>query len=214
MQGKFITIEGPDGAGKTTLVGNLAQRLTREGYQVMVTREPGGRMLGEAVRRILLDPAQTGMDPRTEALLYAAARAQHVGEVIAPALKAGKVVLCDRFLDSSIAYQGYGRGLTAEVIRLINGPGVGTVQPDLTILLDCDPEIGLNRTLRRGPQGADRLEQEKIEFHRLVREGFRQLAIMEPARIKLVEADGLPDEITARAWQHLSKILMGQLNYG
>lgn len=189
----FITLEGGEGVGKTTQQALLAERLQREGYACVSTREPGGTALGEALRELLLhgDP----LTPLAELLLYAADRAEHVNKVIAPALAVGQVVICDRFTDSTLAYQGYGRGLNLEQIRQLNHLATGGLQPQLTLWLDLAPEVGLARS-RLG----DKLEQEHLEFHRRVYRGFQALAAAEPQRIVRIDAEGSLAEVAARIW--------------
>ena len=189
----FITLEGGEGVGKTTQQALLAERLQREGYACVSTREPGGTALGEALRELLLhgDP----LTPLAELFLYAADRAEHVQKCILPALAAGQVVVCDRFTDSTLAYQGYGRGLDLEKIRQLNHLATGGLQPHLTLWLDLPPEVGLARTGL-----ADRLEQERLEFHRRVHQGFQALAAAEPQRIVRIDAEGSPLEVAARIW--------------
>ena len=189
----FITLEGGDGVGKTTQQALLAERLRQEGYACLCTREPGDTALGRRLRDLLLygDP----LAQATELLLYAADRAEHVSKVIVPALAAGQVVVCDRFTDSTLAYQGYGRGLDLEKIRQLNHLATGGLQPHLTLWLDLPPEVGL---ARRGIP--DRLEQERLEFHRRVYQGFQVLAASEPQRIVRVDAEGSPEEVANRIW--------------
>lgn len=189
----FITLEGGEGVGKTTQQALLAERLQREGYACVSTREPGGTALGEALRELLLhgDP----LTPLAELFLYAADRAEHVQKCILPALAAGQVVVCDRFTDSTLAYQGYGRGLDLEKIRQLNHLATGGLQPHLTLWLDLPPEVGLARSGL-----ADRLEQERLEFHRRVHQGFQALAAAEPQRIVRIDAGGSPLEVAARIW--------------
>lgn len=191
--GVFITLEGGEGVGKTTQQALLVERLRQEGYACLCTREPGGTALGKTLRELLLhgDP----FSPLAELLLYAADRAEHVSKVIAPALAAGQVVVCDRFTDSTLAYQGYGRGLDLEKIRQLNHLATGGLQPHLTLWLDLPPEVGLARAKAR-----DRLEQERLEFHRRVYQGFQALAAAEPQRIVRVDAQGSPAEVAARLW--------------
>ena len=180
-RGIFITFEGVEGSGKTTQIRRLARRLRKEGIPPVVTREPGGTALGDALRRPLLDPASAGMPPLTELLLYAAARADHIHRVIQPALERGRVVLCDRYLDATLAYQGYGRGLPLDLIRRIHSvPPLG-LRPDLTLLLEIDVEKGLRRARRRDEalrsSGEGRFEAESLEFHRRVAAGYRRLTL-------------------------------------
>lgn len=185
-RGWFVTFEGVDGSGKTTQLRLLAESLRREGHTVVETREPGGTPIAEKIRSLLLDPANTAMTPRAELLLYEAARAQHVEEVIRPALERGEIVLCDRFTDATLAYQGYGRGFPLEELRRLNAFATDGLQPDLTFLFDVDWETSRERVGSRG-QGQDRLEGEAEVFHRRVRAGYQHLAAQETARIVLLD---------------------------
>ena len=189
----FITLEGGEGVGKTTQQALLALQLRQAGYPCLCTREPGGTALGRALREILLhgDP----LTPLAELFLYAADRAEHVQKCILPALAAGQVVVCDRFTDSTLAYQGYGRGLDLQQVRQLNHLATGGLQPHLTLWLDLPPEVGLARSGL-----ADRLEQERLEFHRRVHQGFQALAAAEPQRIVRIDAGGSPLEVAARIW--------------
>lgn len=187
MKGYFITIEGPEGAGKTTVIDMLAEELAVN-EAVLVTREPGGIEIAEHIREIILDKKNTMMDPRTEALLYAAARRQHLTEKVIPALEAGKIVLCDRFVDSSLAYQGYARGLGIQEVWNINEFAIGYTMPDLTLYFDIDPVIGMQRIGQNAGREVNRLDLEKMEFHHLVREGYKKLAGLFPERIRTVDA--------------------------
>ncbi|WP_366248395.1 dTMP kinase [Terribacillus aidingensis] len=175
MTGLFITLEGGEGAGKTSAVPLLTARLEEQGYQVLATREPGGIEIAEAIRAVILDPANTSMDGRTEALLYAAARRQHLVEKVWPALKKGMIVLCDRFVDSSLAYQGYTRGLGMEEVMEINRFAVETTMPDLTLFFDISPEAGLARISENKGREQNRLDLEALSFHESVYEGYRIL---------------------------------------
>lgn len=194
LKGVLITFEGLDGCGKSTQMELLAEALRARGYVVLVTREPGGTPLGEAIRSLLLDPRHHGMSARTEALLYAAARAQLVEQVIRPALEDGQVVLCDRYLDSSLAYQGYGRGLGVDDILMLNVWGTQGLFPDLTLFLDLEDSARAGR-LAAVP---DRLEAEDDEFHQRVEEGYRQLLVQHRHRIRRIDATGDPLEVQAR----------------
>jgi dTMP kinase len=194
LRGLFITFEGLDGCGKSTQMELLAEGLRERGYVVLLTREPGGTPLGEAIRDLLLDPRHHGMSARAEALLYAAARAHLVEQVIRPALEDGQVVLCDRYLDSSLAYQGYGRGLGTDDIVTLNVWATACLFPDLTLLLDLDDSLRSTR-LAAVP---DRLEAEDDEFHRRVAEGYRTLANLHPHRIRSVDANGTESEVQVR----------------
>ncbi|WP_176466654.1 dTMP kinase [Terribacillus saccharophilus] len=175
MTGLFITLEGGEGAGKTSAVSLLTARLEEQGYQVLATREPGGIEIAEAIRAVILDPANTNMDGRTEALLYAAARRQHLVEKVWPALKKGMIVLCDRFVDSSLAYQGYTRGLGMEEVMEINRFAVETTMPDLTLFFDISPEAGLARISENKGREQNRLDLEALSFHESVYEGYQIL---------------------------------------
>jgi dTMP kinase len=186
LKGVFITFEGLDGCGKSTQMEMLAEGLADKGYVITVTREPGGTPLGEGIRSMLLDPMHHGMSARAEALLYAAARAHLVKEVIRPALEDGHIVLCDRYIDSSLAYQGYGRGLGTDYIMLVNDWGTEGLYPDLTLFLDLDDSV---RATRLGAV-PDRLEAEDEAFHQRVLKGFRELLLLHPHRIRRVDAGG------------------------
>jgi dTMP kinase len=192
MAGLFVTLEGPEGSGKTVVARRLAEELGRRGRRVVLTREPGGTRLGERVREILLGRVDLGIDPRADALLFNAARAQLVAEVIRPALRDGSVVLCARFADSTLAYQGYGAGLPVEELRALARVATGGLQPDLTILLDVDPETGI----RRKADGArNRFESIDLEFHRRVRAGFLELAGASPDRWRVVDSSRHIDRV-------------------
>ncbi len=195
MKGLFITFEGVEGCGKTTQLARLRAYLEERAFPLTVTREPGGTPIAEAIRSLLLDPANTAMSAMAELLLYEAARAQHVAEVIAPALDKGQVVLCDRFADSTTAYQGAARGLPDTEVERLHALATAGVWPRLTILLDLDPEAGLRRARQRGR--ADRLEQESLAFHQRVRQGFMRLAEQDPERIRVLDGTGSVDEIAA-----------------
>ena len=184
-QGFFITLEGTDGSGKSTQMKYLKTFFEQRGFDVVLTREPGGTKISEKIRELILDNENTEMTEKSEALLYAAARAQHVAEVIVPALREGKVVLCDRFVDSSIVYQGGGRDIGTQSIENINDFATGGLRPNLTLWFDLPPEEGLKRVASSG--NADRLEKEKIQFHQKVYEGYRELKRKYPQRIKAVD---------------------------
>jgi dTMP kinase len=184
----FITFEGPDGSGKTSQIGMLAGHLRARGFTVLTTREPGGTAIGDQIRACLHDVANTAMAAETELLLYSASRAQLVQEVIRPSLAAGHVVLCDRFADSSMAYQGYGRGLDREQLALLTAVATGGLKPDLTLLLDIDVERGLARRATNHEE-MNRLDLETVAFHNRVRQGYHQLAAQEPDRWRVVDAD-------------------------
>jgi len=199
----FITFEGGEGTGKTTLIKEIAKALSLS-YPVVTTREPGGSMITEAIRDIILNPKYSGVTPYTEALLLAASRAQHLDEVIIPALKDDKIVLCDRYLDSSMAYQAYARDLGFDFILSINDYAVRNM-PNLTFYIDLDPEIGLSRIANRVKY--DRLDQETFEFHQKVRQGYLQLVDMYPKRIVLIDGTASLDAITEKMMKHIRSIL-------
>ena len=196
-RGLFITFEGTDGAGKTTQIQRLAADLSKANYDVCLTREPGGTPISEQIRDMLLNPDHSEMSATTELLLYAASRAQHVSEVIKPALKAGKVVISSRFADATVIYQGYGRGLDLERIQHLNRIATDGVKPDVTFVLDLPVEIGLQR-VQSSRGGLDRLEREKIEFHRRLREGYQTIAQQEPQRLKIIDAQRNPEQVYAQ----------------
>ncbi|HUP46325.1 MAG TPA: dTMP kinase [Thermoanaerobaculia bacterium] len=196
----FISFEGPEGSGKTTQIGRLAEQLRRRGVDCVVTKEPGGTPLADRIRAILLHP-ESSMDRLTELLLYAASRRQHVIEVIRPALDRGAVVLCDRFTDATLAYQGFGRLLDLDRLRTLNEWVTGGLHPDLTLLYDIDEEAGLRRAQSRNARAANaegRFEREDIRFHRRVREGYLALATAEPRRFVVLDAEGSIDEVFER----------------
>lgn len=197
MSGLFLTFEGPEGAGKSTQLARLVARLEAEGIAHIVTREPGGTPLGTRVRDVLLDPTLT-IDPLPEFLLYSASRAQLVANVIRPALDRGEVVVCDRYADSSLAYQGAGRGLDTTLLSSITAAATGGLTPDLTVLLDLDPVVGLERAARRGQP--DRLELADLEFHRRVRQGFLELALRSPGRFLVLDATLDQETIHGAIW--------------
>jgi dTMP kinase len=193
MKGRFITLEGPDGSGKTTVATAVCKRLEEKGIPVVHTREPGGIEISEDIRRIILDPKNTMMDAKTEALLYAASRRQHLVEKVFPAVEAGKIVICERFLDSSLAYQGYGRQLGFDEVLSINLFAIDNTYPDMTIYLDVDEEVGLSRLSDR--QFKDRLDQESIDFHHRVSEGYKEVLRLFSYRIRIVDASKSREEV-------------------
>ena len=186
MKGYFITFEGPDGSGKTTVTNRLCEILTEKGFDVVHTREPGGIEIAEEIRSIILDPKNTKMDAKTEALLYAASRAQHVHQVIRPAVERGELVLCDRFVDSSVAYQGGGRELGVDTIQQINEPAVDGMMPDATVYLDLDHREALMRRLNASEP--DRLELQDVEFHERVEKAYERLIRENKKRFLVVDA--------------------------
>lgn len=191
---RFITFEGGDGTGKTTQLKALESHLRDKGRSCISTREPGGTSLGKLIRQVLLEVGKQPIASPTELFLYLADRAQHVQEVILPAIDGGKIVLCDRYTDSTLAYQGYGRGIDLDLLRQLNEFANRGVKPDLTLLLDCPVELGLSRTAQRQPitdsaRGReDRFEREKVEFHEKVRAGFLAMANAEPERFRIIDA--------------------------
>jgi len=195
MKGMLITFEGVEGCGKTTQIDRLRQHLESSGREVVITREPGGTPIAEAIRNLLLDPVHREMSPVTELLLYAAARAQHVDERIRPAIEAGKIVLSDRFADSTTAYQGAGRGLDPKMIAALHRIATRGVWPPLTIVIDVPSEEGLRRAMR--VRASDRIEQETLAFHERVREAFLRLAEREPGRVRVVNGLRPVDKVAA-----------------
>ncbi len=195
VRGVFITIEGCEGTGKSTQAALLAETLRDAGLAVTEVREPGGTPVSEAVRTVLLDRANDGLDPRAELLLYEASRAELVRRVILPALASGGAVVCDRFFDSTTAYQGYGRGLPLDEVKRLNEFATSGIVPDLTVVLDLDPAEGLSRAVGAG---ADRLEAEEIDFHERVRTGFLRIAEDEPERVVVVPATGSVADVAQR----------------
>jgi dTMP kinase len=192
----FITFEGPEGSGKTTQIQALFSYLTDRGHDVRLTREPGGTAIGDQIRRILLDPDNRAMIPEAEILLFSASRAQLVGQVVRPALERGTIVICDRFADSTIAYQGYGYGLDLESLRMITHFATGGLVPDLTVYLDIDVQEGLRRkraASRQDTEAWNRLDRKAVDFHNRVREGYLALAQAEPDRWLIIDAARSPD---------------------
>lgn len=209
-KGIFITLEGPDGCGKTTHAGKIAQYLKRMGFSVVRTREPGGTPVAEKIRRILLK-VDNRMSSEAELLLYEASRADHVTNLIRPALKKGKIVICERFCDATLAYQGYGRGLHKRDIKNLNKYCTGSLKPDLTILLDLPVSVGLQRVINAGTSGKpadmDRLEQEHISFHRRVRRGYLKIAAQEPRRVKIISSAQSISRVYEEIIKSLDKVL-------
>ncbi|WP_318617452.1 dTMP kinase [Sporosarcina sp. YIM B06819] len=201
QKGVFITFEGPEGAGKTTVIANLYNRLKGEGRNVMLTREPGGIRIAEKIRDVILDNNHQEMDAKTEALLYAAARRQHLAEKVMPALRDGYIVLCDRFVDSSLAYQGHGRGLGIDAVLSINEFAIGDTMPDATIFFDIAPEIGLARIAKNNEREQNRLDKESLDFHRKVYEGYLEIIRRYPNRIIKTDASLSEIEVTENVWK-------------
>ncbi|KIL39425.1 thymidylate kinase [Gordoniibacillus kamchatkensis] len=194
-QGIFISLEGGEGAGKSTVLQRLIAHFTERGIAILSTREPGGIPIAERIREVVHDVAHTSMEARTEALLYAAARRQHLVEKVVPALEAGKVVLCDRFVDSSLAYQGYARGLGIDEIYAINRFAIGPFLPDVTLYFDVTPETGMRRIAANAEREVNRLDLEGLEFHKRVREGYHELLRRFPERIIRIDAEAGPEAV-------------------
>ncbi|NLS78667.1 MAG: dTMP kinase [Chloroflexi bacterium] len=206
----FITFEGPEGSGKTTQIRALGEYLSERGRDVLITREPGGTGIGDQIRAVLHDVRNTAMLPNTEILLYSASRAQIVGEVIRPALARGQVVLCDRYADSTMAYQGYGHGLDREALRQITRFATGGLAPDLTLYLDIAVEAGLQRKLRAfqaGESELNRMDRKELAFHQRVRQGYLEMAAAEPSRWVVIDAS-LPIEEVQRAIRRRVEVVL------
>jgi dTMP kinase len=204
MTGLFITFEGGEGCGKSTQIAALKARLEAIGKTVVQTREPGGTALGESIRSLLQhDDAGQGMSPEAELLLFAASRAQHVRELIAPAIAQGQIVLSDRFLDSTTVYQGVARAIDSKKVETINQFAIGDTKPDLTILIDLPPEIGLARVHARSDGQLDRMENEAIEFFQAVRQGYLDLAKSEPKRFLVLDGSQTVEELETQIWQRV-----------
>lgn len=205
-RGKFITLEGGEGCGKSTIMERIAARLRQAGRVVLTCRDPGGTEIGEQIRHVLqYTRHRSAMCAETELLLFAASRAQLVREVIEPSLAAGMVVLCDRFLDSTTVYQGAGRGLDAGMVAAINRVAVGTCVPDLTVVIDLDPRIGLERV--RGRDLFDRMENQALEFYQRVRAGYLELARREPSRVKVVDGSGDLATVENTVWRLVQDVV-------
>lgn len=204
MKGLFIVMEGPDGSGKTTQINLLKEYLSKAGYECLITREPGGTVIGEEVRQLILNPEYKEMSPVTEMLLYAASRAQLVHEVIGPALEEGKVVISDRFVDSSIVYQGVARKLGISTVSAVNAPGIGIYRPDGIFFIDLSEDEGLRR--KKEQKKLDRMEQESIEFHHMVSEGYRKVLA---DRSEVIKIDGNKeiDIIQKKIRNHVDELL-------
>lgn len=203
----LINLEGGEGSGKSTVLKMLADALEEKGFSVVTTREPGGIDIAEQIRNVILDRKNTEMDARTEALLYAAARRQHLVEKIIPALEAGSIVLCDRYIDSSLAYQGYARGLGMEEIFAINKFAIDDYMPDLTLYFDVNPKIGLARIEKDLDREINRLDVESMKFHYKVREGYLLLLSQNPERIRLINAENELDVVFADALETVVRFI-------
>ncbi len=211
----FITFEGIEGSGKTTQIRQLNAALQQDGHVTLQTREPGGCPISDQVREILLHPNNNTMATRTELLLYAAARAQHVEEIIQPALSAGKTVLCDRYTDATLVYQGYGRGLDRQLILQLNHLAAGNCKPDLTLLFNLPVEIGLQRALKRETDRQDssegRFERETLEFHQRIHDGYLALAATAPDRFRIIDANASIDQISTQVNVTVTSFLQSRL---
>lgn len=210
----FITLEGIEGAGKTSQLDNIVAFMTACGYECVTTREPGGTDIGAQIRKVLLNPAHKDLDARAELLLYVADRIQHINTVIEPNLESGRVVICDRFFDATLVYQGYARGLDRQLMRDLHAMVCGGLKPDLTLLFDLAPEIGLERAWRRINNGTlenaeSRFENEKLQFHNKVRQGYLDLAQMEPRRFRVIDAGQAEDAVAEALRGVLSDYLAG-----
>ena len=203
----FITFEGGEGSGKSTAIKTLTKKLEAEGYEIVLTREPGGTPIAEQIREVILNKKNVEMDPITEALLYAASRRQHIQEKIIPALKEGKLVLCDRFLDSSLAYQGGARGLGIDKIYALNQYATEGLLPDITVFFDLKPEIGLARIEANANREVNRLDVEKMYFHEKVHSAFMELAKRFPERYLIVDASKSPAEVAEETYKAIAKKL-------
>ena len=204
MTGLFISFEGPEGAGKTTVLQEIVDRLKAEGHDVVMTREPGGIPIAEKIREVILDSNHGAMDGKTEALLYAAARRQHLVEKIIPALEQNKIVLCDRFIDSSLAYQGVARDLGIDEVLNINLFAIEKYMPDCTIFFDVPPEVGLARIWKDKEREQNRLDLETLEFHEQVYKGYREVIRLDRDRIQVVDAQQTPAQVVENVWEIVS----------
>ena len=214
----FITFEGVEGSGKTTQIQRLKRYLTQKGLPCRVTREPGGGPIGEKIRKILLNPEHREMSPLSELLLYEASRAQHVTAVVKPLLKKGVIVLCDRFSDASIAYQGYGRKVDLKWVERLNRLSSQGIKPDITFLLDCPSHVGLKRALQRNQmlkkEKEERFEREKIQFHHRVRKGYLSIAKKEPHRVKVIDTREGEEKVFDKIRRIVDKLIVRSSEFG
>lgn len=199
MKGKFITFEGPDGSGKGTIIKYVKKFLEKNKVDYILTREPGGIEISEEIREVILNKKHLSMDERTEALLYAAARRQHLVEIVVPALEEGKIVICDRFVDSSLAYQGYARGIGIDEVLKINQFAIAGLMPDLTIFLNVRPEVGLERINKSKVRKKDRLDLESLDFHKKVYKGYNKVLERYPNRITSIDAEQSIKEVSEQS---------------
>ncbi|QKY70871.1 dTMP kinase [Lentibacillus sp. CBA3610] len=214
MEGYFITFEGGEGSGKSSILKSVEQKLVKSGYDVLATREPGGIEIAEKIREIILNPEHTAMDPRTEALLYAAARRQHLTEKVLPALNEGKIVLCDRFVDSSLAYQGFARELGIDEVFTVNQFAIQDLMPDRTLFFDIKPNKGLARIEANNDRERNRLDLENIRFHEHVYEAYQLLVSKFPERIHVINADQSFEEVESDTVNHIVNDLKKHVKEG
>ncbi len=207
MKGKFISFEGPDGSGKTSVIKVVEKYFNEKGFKTIVTREPGGIEISEKIRDIIHDVEHTEMDPRTEALLYAASRSQHLHQKIIPAIESGIIVLCDRYVDSSLAYQGFGRELGLDEVLAINKFAIDSFFPDLTIFVDVRPEVGLNRVFSTADREINRLDLEPLKFHKKIYDGYLKLIKLYPNRIKRINGEQAIDNVAQAAIDLIKTII-------
>ena len=211
MTGYFITFEGPEGAGKTTILTKVVSELQKNGYDIVTTREPGGIEIAEQIRSVILDKKNTQMDSRTEALLYAAARRQHLVEKVIPAMNEGKIVLCDRFIDSSLAYQGYARGLGIDEVLSINQFAIDGLMPSMTLFFDIEPQKGLTRINNSRSREVNRLDLEEMDFHQKVYEGYQFVADRFKDRFRKIDAEKEVDEVFQDVYKEIVRHLSTKL---
>ena len=209
-KGYFITLEGGEGSGKSSVIKLIVERLQKEGYQVLQTREPGGVKIAEEIRNIILDKANTSMDGKTEALLYAASRRQHLVEKVIPALEKGMIVISDRYIDSSLVYQGVARGIGIQEVYEMNLFAIDKILPNLTLILDIEPEIGLQRINKNNQREVNRLDLESLSFHHKVRDGYLKLKDLYPERIEIVDASKSLEEVFENCYSLIEKTLKNE----
>lgn len=209
-KGYFITLEGGEGSGKSSVIKLIVERLQKEGYQVLQTREPGGVKIAEEIRNIILDKANTSMDGKTEALLYAASRRQHLVEKVIPALEKGMIVISDRYIDSSLVYQGVARGIGIQEVYEMNLFAIDKILPNLTLILDIEPEIGLQRINKNNQREVNRLDLESLSFHHKVRDGYLKLKDLYPERIEIVDASKSLEEVFENCYSLIEKTMKNE----